>query len=201
MSFFPNEDPNCESREIERSKSIFDRTLQFRNFVSEIAFSKYFSFDSRVDVINPKLGQKGPKLVFHVPMVIERWKSIVKKVSVFETIILKFWSFAFPRLLHQPKNRSKRSEMVLDVLMMPQKWKSKLKGTLGWIICLWNPSVKVLKFWLNMVTSSTQNLLETNILAYIDLEVNVFPSKFLKIVFLIILSLFARDVQIRTFLD
>ena len=35
---------------------------------------KYCSFDSLGDVIDPKLGQKGPKLVFHVPMVIERWK-------------------------------------------------------------------------------------------------------------------------------
>ena len=34
---------------------------------------KYCSFDSLGDVIDPKLGQKGPKLVFHVPMVIERW--------------------------------------------------------------------------------------------------------------------------------
>ena len=45
---------------------------------SEITFSKYCSFDCHGDVINPKLGQKGPKLVFHVPVVIERWKYIVK---------------------------------------------------------------------------------------------------------------------------
>ena len=35
-------------------------------------FSKYCSFISSGDVINPKLGQKGPKLVFHVCIVIER---------------------------------------------------------------------------------------------------------------------------------
>ena len=29
-------------------------------------------------VINPKLGQQGSKLLFHIPMAIERWKSIVK---------------------------------------------------------------------------------------------------------------------------
>ena len=41
-------------------------------FVSEITFSKYCSFDSRGDVINSKLGQKGLKLVLHVLMMIER---------------------------------------------------------------------------------------------------------------------------------
>ena len=53
--------------------------LLSEEFVSEITFSKYCSFDSGGDIINPKLGQKRPKLVFHVPMVIERWKSIVKE--------------------------------------------------------------------------------------------------------------------------
>ena len=43
------------------------------------------------------MGQKGPKPVFHVPMVIERWNPIVKENSgelfAFETTISKFWSF------------------------------------------------------------------------------------------------------------
>ena len=30
------------------------------------------------DVINPKFCQKGPQLLFHLPMLIERWKSEVK---------------------------------------------------------------------------------------------------------------------------
>ena len=47
-------------------------------FISEITFFKDCSFYSRDDVINPKLGQKGPKLGIHVSMVMERWKSIVK---------------------------------------------------------------------------------------------------------------------------
>ena len=33
---------------------------------------KYYSFDSRGDVINPKLDQKGPKVLFHALMVTER---------------------------------------------------------------------------------------------------------------------------------
>ena len=76
-------------------------------FVSEIIFSKYCSFDSCGDAINPKLGQKGPKLVFHAPMLIERWKSIVK-------------------------------------------------GNLRWSIRFWKHYHKIFKFWLPMVTSSTE---------------------------------------------
>ena len=40
--------------------------------VSEINFSKHSSSDSRADITNPKLGQKGSKFVFHVPMVIKK---------------------------------------------------------------------------------------------------------------------------------
>ena len=71
-----------------------------KEFVSEIIFSKYYNFNARGDVINPKLGRKGPKLVFHVSMVIERWKSIVKEKLRWGfrfwkhcVRILKFWPF------------------------------------------------------------------------------------------------------------
>ena len=47
-------------------------------FVSEISFSENCGFDSRGDLINTNLGQNGSKLVFHVPIVTERWKSIIK---------------------------------------------------------------------------------------------------------------------------
>ena len=46
--------------------------LWSEEFVSEIAFSKCCSFDSG-DFIKPKLGQKEPKIVFHVLVVIEKW--------------------------------------------------------------------------------------------------------------------------------
>ena len=46
--------------------------LESEEFVSEITLSKYCSFNSSGVVINPKLGQKEPNLVFHVPVVIER---------------------------------------------------------------------------------------------------------------------------------
>ena len=39
----------------------------------------WLQFWLRGDVINPKLGQKGPRLVFHKPIVVERLKSIVKE--------------------------------------------------------------------------------------------------------------------------
>ena len=84
--------------------------LWSEEFASEIAFTKYCSSASRGGVINPKLGQKGPKLVLHVPMVTERWSSV--------------------------------------------------KGNLTWNIRFWNHDLKILKFWLNVVTLSTQNWLK-----------------------------------------
>ena len=66
------------SRVIERSKSKFDGTLNW-GVASEMIFLLLrCSFDSCGEVIKRKLGQKMPKLVFHVTMVIERWKLIVK---------------------------------------------------------------------------------------------------------------------------
>ena len=52
-------------RVMERSKLIFDHLL------------KLLQFKLPWDVINPKLGQKWLRLVFHVPIVIERSKSII----------------------------------------------------------------------------------------------------------------------------
>ena len=95
--------------------------LWSEEFVSEKAFSKYCSFDSRNGLINPKLGKKRPKLVFHVPMLIKRWKSIVKGNLTWSICfwnhylkILKFWL-----LVTQLKNVSK--------LKFKSKSKSKIK--------------------------------------------------------------------------
>ena len=129
-----------------------------KEFDSEITFSKYWSFDFRGDVINPKLGQ----IVFHVTMVLERWKSIVKKkfevkYSFLKTTISNFWRFDSPWWHHQSKNSSKRSRLVFHVPKLLERWNTKVKGTLRWIIRLWKRSLKMLKFWLNVVTLSTQN--------------------------------------------
>ena len=122
--------------------------LWSEEFVSEITFLKYCSFDSCGAVINPKLGQKGSKLVFHAPMVIRRYKSIVKRNlrwSVhFWNHYLKIFKFWLPMVT------SKRSKLVFRTPVLLETWKSKVKGTLRWIIHLWNCSLKILKFWITM---------------------------------------------------
>ena len=57
-------------------------------FVSETTFSKYYSFGAGGDFINPKVCQKRSKLLFHLPTLIERWKSIVKENLSLST---RFW--------------------------------------------------------------------------------------------------------------
>ena len=48
-------------------------------YLVELWIEKFWlQFWLRGDVINPELGQKGPRLVFHKPIVVERLKSIVK---------------------------------------------------------------------------------------------------------------------------
>ena len=63
-----------------------------------ICFCDQFFKTLQFYVINPNLGQKGSKLVLHVPMTIERWKSIVKgdlrwSISFWKHYlkILNFW--------------------------------------------------------------------------------------------------------------
>ena len=89
----------------ENSKPTIDRTLRnlfLRQFSQNIAVST-----PMVTIINPKLGQKGSKIAFPVPMVVERWKSV-------------------------------------------------LNGNSRWSIRFWNHYLRILKFWLRVVTSSTQ---------------------------------------------
>ena len=70
---------------IDRLKSIFNETLRgnyefdetIKLFLRSLS-QKNCRFDSRGDVINPKLGQNGSKVVFHEPMAKERLKSMVK---------------------------------------------------------------------------------------------------------------------------
>ena len=73
------------------------------------------------------MGQNGPKLVFNVPVVIERWKSIIVKENLWWGIcfwnhylrILKFWLQWWH---NKPKNGSKSSCVNIDRKM---KIKSK----------------------------------------------------------------------------
>ena len=51
----------------------------------------------------------------------------------------------------------KRSKLIFRVIMVIERWKSIVKEYLSWSISFWNHYLKILKFWLNMVMSSTQN--------------------------------------------
>ena len=131
-----------------------------KEFVSEMTFLKYCSFDSHGDVINPKLGQKGSKLVFHVQMIIERWKSKVKgnfRWSIhFWNHYLKILKFWLPAVPSSTQKWVKKSKLIFHVPILIEWWKSKAKGTLRWIFCLWNRSLEIFKIGLNVVTSSTK---------------------------------------------
>ena len=56
-----------------------------------------------------------------------------------------------------PEVGQKAQKLVFPVSILIERRKSKVKETLRWIIRLWNRSLKILKFWLNLVTSSGQN--------------------------------------------
>ena len=51
----------------------------------------------------------------------------------------------------------KMGQLVFQLPMFIESQKSKVKGTLRCIIRLWKHPLKILKFWLSMVMSSTQN--------------------------------------------
>ena len=103
-------------------------------FVSENIFSKYCSFDSLGDVKIPKLGQKGPKLVFHVPTVVEKWKSIIKE-NLRQSIrlwyhylkSLKFW---LPQVTSSTQKWVNKIQISISCANVDRKM--KLKSTLLW---------------------------------------------------------------------
>ena len=133
-------------------------------FVSEISFSENCRFDSCSDLINPKLGQNGSKLVIHVPIVTERWKSMVK-INWSKVFLLKPLSQNLEVLtLCCEIINLKISQKGPNWYFMYQCWlidqNQKRKVLLRWVIPLWNSALKILKFWPNLVTSSTENWLE-----------------------------------------
>ena len=71
--------------------------------------------------------------------------------------ILKFW---LSWRLSPTQKWVKKFQIGISCISIDRKMKIKVKGTLRQIICLWNRSLKALQFWLNLVTSSTQNWLE-----------------------------------------
>ena len=102
---------NCEVR------SLFLRSL-----------SKHCSFDSCGDIINPKLDPNGPKLVFHVPMVIEKVFEV--KHSFFRNHCLKIVKFWLPVVTSSTQRWVKKgSRLVFHMPMLIDWWKSRVKGT------------------------------------------------------------------------
>ena len=133
-------------------------------FVSEIIFSKYCSFDSCGDAINPKLGQKGPKLVFHAPMLIERWKSIVKgnlRWSIrFWKHYHKIFKFWLPMVTSSTEKWVKEAQIGTLCSNDDRKIKTKIKRYLEVNYSFMKPFFQNLKSCLNMVMTSTRNWVE-----------------------------------------
>ena len=51
----------------------------------------------------------------------------------------------------------KAPKLAFHVPVVIGRWKSMVKGNLRWSIRFWNHYLKILKFWIPVVTSSTQN--------------------------------------------
>ena len=177
-------------------------------FVCEIIFWRHCCFDSSGDVINSKLGLKGPKLVSHVPMVMERWKSKVKGTFRAGVCLLNFFLEIFKSKPHvvtsSSQNWVKDTQFVYHVQLAVKRWKS------GHIIALvhskkkfWWKTFWILKHWSslwhhysNLSKSpyrSGFNLSTINCIWYIS-----FVSFW---VTLILLSPFAQNMQILAFFD
>ena len=129
-SLFPNKDPklNIMYQAWQKDQNQYLMELWSEKLLSENTFSKYCSFDSHSDAINPKLGQKGPTLVFHVPTVIERWKSIIKgglRGSIsFWNYYLEIWKFWLPMVTSSTQNKVKKMQIDISCTMLLENWKS-----------------------------------------------------------------------------
>ena len=133
-----------------------DRKMKF-NGKGEFEMNYYFLksqsfsiFDSPWWCHQPKNVSKRSKLVFHVPMLIERWKSKVEGtlrciIPLWKRFlkILKFW---FSLATSSTQNwLEKGPKSVSHVLMVIERWNSKVKGVLRFFR-LWNHILEILKF-------------------------------------------------------
>ena len=119
-------------RVIERSKSIFVRTLKW-------------------GVWAQTFGKKWHKIVFSCTNGDKKMK--VNSKGKFEA------KYSLPVVTSSTQKWVKKVQIDISCTNFTERGKSKVKGTSRWIIPLWNRSHKMLQFWLNLVTSSTQNLL------------------------------------------
>ena len=92
--------------------------------------------------------KKGPDLYF-MSWSIRFWKPLSQNFEVLTH-----------RVTSSPQKWVKMVQILFHVSMLIERWKSKRKDSLRWSICSWHHSLKILKFWLNVVMPSTQNWLE-----------------------------------------
>ena len=108
-----------------------------------ISLSQEFLLTPVLTSLTQNWVKKKSGLVFHVQIVIERWKSTAKEnlrrgfhFWKHSLRILKFWlppllPPAPPWLGHQPKNVSKKYKLVFHIPILTERWKSKPKDTLS----------------------------------------------------------------------
>ena len=110
--------PN-NNRNFYTSSHLHFQAIKFKFLVN---FSKFWNIYLFLWRHYLQIGWKEPRYVFHVPMLIERWKSTIKKiyaeVFLFETTISKFWSVDSPWWHHQPKNVSYKIFLVTIFLSL-----------------------------------------------------------------------------------
>ena len=117
-----------------------------QEFVSEITFWEYSSFECYR--IGSKRAQtwisctNGDKKI----KINNREKFEVKYLFM-KPLSKNFWSFDSHWWRHRLENGSERFKFIFNVPVLIKRWKSKVKGTLRWIIPLWNRSLKTQKFW------------------------------------------------------
>ena len=118
--------------------------LWSKEFISEITFLKYCSFDSLDDVINRRLGQKGPKPVIYATMVTERWKSIargnLRLSSRFWNHYFKMFKFWLSVVASTTQKWVKKIQIGISCNNVNGRIKIKSKRYFWWIIRLWNCS-------------------------------------------------------------
>ena len=133
-------------KEDKKNRNQYLMELWSEKFVSEVSCS----FDSCGNIVNPKLGPKGSKLVFHVPMVIEKWKSILegnlKWIIRFRNHYLKIVKFWLLVAMSSTQRWVKKVQICISYVTLDKLMKSKRYcETVRRIIHLWTLSLKILE--------------------------------------------------------
>ena len=131
-------------------KSTFDGTLKWGVCFWD-HFFKILQFRLRWWCHWLKIGLKGAQTCISCTKVDRKMK--IKSKRYFRWIIclwnrfLKIVKFWHNVVTSSTRNwLEKRPKLISHVLIVIERWKSKVKGTLRWVICLWNYSLEILKF-------------------------------------------------------